>query len=199
MSLQFFIALSVIFAGLLSIALSFRYFVHYYNLAMNHSLQHQENRRRYRISGFILVISGLVLIGALSYLVYHSNGASLVKATPTITAAPALQQDQAATTLIAPPSPAFTTTLTTPLPTNLSTQTAVPEAQFAQVGNTGGAGVNVRDNPGLGSTVIILLPDESRVTMMDQTQVVDGYTWQRVILADGRQGWIAVNFLIPQE
>jgi hypothetical protein len=70
---------------------------------------------------------------------------------------------------------------------------------LATVGNTGGAGVNVRGNPGLGSTIITLLPDESLVTLMEDTQDVDGYTWQRVILADGRQGWIAVNFLIAQE
>ncbi len=199
MSSQFFIALSVIFASLLSIVLSFRYFVHYYNLAMNHSLQHQENRRWYWISGFILVMSGLVLISALSYLVYHSDGASLVKATPTTTATPSLQQDQPAEMLIAPPPPALTTTLTTALPATLLTQTAELEARFAQVGNTGGAGVNVRGNPGLSSTIIALVPDESRVTLMEDMQEVDGYTWQRVILADGRQGWIAVNFLIPQE
>lgn len=70
---------------------------------------------------------------------------------------------------------------------------------LAPVGNTRGAGVNVRGNPGLGSTIITLLPDESLVTLMEDKQEVDGYTWQRVILADSRQGWIAVNFLIAQE
>lgn len=191
MSLPFVIVLSLIFASLLSFALTFRFFLHYYTLARNFSIQKQENRRRYRTAGILLVACGVIFLGALSYLIYQQD--SLYQGNTAPTAAP----DRPDGTTIPPPATGLTATLTTALPEATPTQTVTPEAQTAKIGNTGGAGVNVRANPGLSATILTLLPDESRVTLTEDVQEVDGFTWQKVILTDGRQGWIVTNFLIP--
>jgi hypothetical protein len=193
MSINYAIAISIIFASLLSIVLSFRYFLHYYRLAMDRSIRLEENKNRYWVSARILVGSCLVLIASLGYMIMNTNGGSEFRAasTPTTAAptAPTMQQTASGTTLSS-----GTTT-----PEQIPTQPATPVSIFAKVGNTSGAGVNVRSDPGLGATIIAQISDDSRVTLLEDSQEVDGFTWQLVVLPDGRRGWIAINFLIPEE
>ncbi len=193
MSINNAIVISIIFASLLSIVLSFRYFLYYYRLAMDRSLRLEDNAHRYRVSARILVGSCLVLVASLGYMIMNTNGGNEVRAAPTPTTAaptaPTLQQTAPGTTL----SPGTTTQEQIP------TQPATPVSIFAKVGNTSGAGVNVRSDPGLGATIIAQISDDSRVTLLEDSQDVDGFTWQLVVLPDGRRGWIAINFLIPEE
>jgi hypothetical protein len=66
----------------------------------------------------------------------------------------------------------------------------------AIVGNTGGAGANMRTIPGMAGTIITSVNDGTQVTLLGEVETVDGFTWQMIALPDGRQGWVVTNFLI---
>jgi hypothetical protein len=101
------------------------------------------------------------------------------------TAAPG---SSAGSTQLAPTIPVFTDT---PPPPPSPTP-----AVTATIGNTGGAGANVRSIPGLDGTIIASADDGTTVIILEQTETKDGFTWQLVILPDGRQGWVVINYLI---
>lgn len=60
-----------------------------------------------------------------------------------------------------------------------------------------GSGINVRNGPGTSNTTIITnLAKGTLVTIIDKDCYnVDGLTWDRIILSDGRQGFVASNYL----
>ncbi|MFN2305029.1 MAG: SH3 domain-containing protein, partial [Anaerolineales bacterium] len=68
----------------------------------------------------------------------------------------------------------------------------------ATIANTGGAGANIRSAPGLAGTIITTLPEGTSVILLDETQQVDGFNWQSIEMPDTRNGWVAVQFLIPE-
>ena len=74
---------------------------------------------------------------------------------------------------------------------------AIPTLPFtvqATITNTDGGGLWLRDAPfGNG---LILLPEESNVFIRGGLMEVDGVLWQNVADADGREGWVAADFLI---
>lgn len=87
--------------------------------------------------------------------------------------------------------------LTLPAATNTPPPPPSPTPSVtATIGNTGGAGANIRSTPGLDSTIITSADDGTTVTILEQTETKDGFTWQLIILPDGRQGWIVINYLI---
>ena len=62
-------------------------------------------------------------------------------------------------------------------------------------------GLNLRAAPGLNGQVIVLLPNTTRVRVLDGPQVVDAVPWMHVrATIDGRdvEGWASVNFLKPE-
>lgn len=75
--------------------------------------------------------------------------------------------------------------------------TALPILPKATIGNTGGAGANIRSNPGLGGTIIEILADGTRIILLEGTEEVDGFEWQYIEMPDTRTGWVVVQFLIP--
>jgi len=58
-------------------------------------------------------------------------------------------------------------------------------------------GLNVRDLPGLGSTVITVLPVRAVVEIVGESRIVDGYTWVQIVTAASERGWAAAAFLLP--
>jgi uncharacterized protein YraI len=58
-------------------------------------------------------------------------------------------------------------------------------------------GLNVRDLPGLDSTVIAVLPFGTPVAIVGESETVDGYTWVQIVTAADVQGWVVADFLIP--
>ncbi len=99
------------------------------------------------------------------------------------------------------PSPTpipFSPLAPSPSPVSTPTPGVTPGIGFARVGNTNGFGANVRSEPGLKYEMLTQLSDGSRVELTGEAQTADGFTWQRVLLEDGRSGWIAENFLIPE-
>ena len=75
--------------------------------------------------------------------------------------------------------------------------TSAPVLPTAAIGNTGGAGANIRSSPGLGSTIIETLSEGTTVFLLGELQEVDNIEWQKIEIPDTRQGWIASLFLIP--
>ena len=85
---------------------------------------------------------------------------------------------------------------TAPVETTLE-PTITPILPKATIGNTGGAGANIRSNPGLGGTIIEILSDGTRVILLEGTEEVDGFNWQYIEMPDTREGWVVTQFLIP--
>ena len=67
----------------------------------------------------------------------------------------------------------------------------------ATIANTGGAGANIRSAPGLGGAVIAVLPDGTRVILLEERQEIDGFAWQAIEMQDTQQGWVVTQYLIP--
>ena len=68
---------------------------------------------------------------------------------------------------------------------------------YVQVTGTGGDGLRLRDQPGLGSRVL-LLGSEAEVFRVDAgPQEIDGYSWWYLVgpFDENRQGWAVSNFL----
>lgn len=62
--------------------------------------------------------------------------------------------------------------------------------------------LNVRDQPGLSSTVIEVIPNGTRVRKLEGPENVEGVPWVRVRAElEGRsiEGWVSQNFLVPLE
>ena len=86
----------------------------------------------------------------------------------------------------------------TPSPVSSPTPEVASSSGFARIGNTNTFGVYVRSEPGLKFEIVTQLSDGNRVELMGEAQLADGFNWQQVRLEDGRVGWVADNFLIPE-
>jgi hypothetical protein len=84
-------------------------------------------------------------------------------------------------------------------PTVASPPTAVPTATetlpTARITNTGGAGANIRNAPGLGGTILVVLPENTSVFLLVGQQEVDGFNWQQIEMEDTREGWVVATYL----
>lgn len=68
---------------------------------------------------------------------------------------------------------------------------------YIQVTGTGGAGLRLRDQPGLNSAIRMVV-SEAEVFLVQEGPVdLDGYLWWRLVgpFDDTRQGWAASNYL----
>jgi hypothetical protein len=87
-----------------------------------------------------------------------------------------------------------------PTPSNESPTEPTPTQILprATIGNTGGAGANIRSIPGLGGAIVEVLADGTRVILLEGSEEVDGFEWQEIEMPDTRTGWVVVQFLIPE-
>jgi hypothetical protein len=124
--------------------------------------------------------------------------------TPTATSTPTPMPTPTSTPTLTPtptptstPAPTHTPTLTpTPTPTHTPTPTPTPTPVLAQVGGTGGLGVWMYRQPGLGGTKIGALRDGTVLTLTGELVEADGYVWIQVIDPRGRLGWLPERYLI---
>jgi uncharacterized protein YraI len=101
--------------------------------------------------------------------------------------------------------PAPTTTDPTPGPAPEASPSAAPSPLPSPPSDSPPAratvgveqGLNVRDLPGLGTTVIAVLPAGAVVEIVGETQMVDGYAWVEIVTAASVRGWAATAFLLP--
>ncbi|MDQ4074839.1 MAG: SH3 domain-containing protein [Chloroflexota bacterium] len=69
----------------------------------------------------------------------------------------------------------------------------------AIVTGTDGLGVNLRQAENTSSEVIQILTDDTPLTVVEGPVEGEGYTWWRVRLEDGTEGWVVEEFLAPTE
>ncbi len=80
-----------------------------------------------------------------------------------------------------------------PLPTP-APQTPDPDFPHVVVTGTQGVGLTVRETPG--GAALAVLPDGTILTLLpEDPRSFDGFTWQRVRIPGGEEGWAAVDFL----
>jgi len=60
---------------------------------------------------------------------------------------------------------------------------------------TENTGANLRAKPGRSGSVLMSVPDGSRLTIVGDDQVVDETTWRNVRTEDGTTGWLALEVI----
>ena len=180
-----------VLASLLWLYFSFSYFLYYHGLTSSGLGDLDKNVRFLRWAQVSLLVSSLVFTGALVTLFNLPRASILPPATAT------LAQGEGAGQPLPTPGPTLPI-VPTSIPLSSPTPGVVPGSGTARIGNTNGFGVFVRAEPGLKYEMLAQLSDGSRVELTGEAQTADGFTWQRVLLEDGRVGWIADNFLIPE-
>ncbi len=188
-----FFPLIAILGCLLWVYFSFRYFLYYRGRISNGMGNPDKNTHLVRRAQLSLLVSSLVFTGTLVTLLNLPRVVIPPPATATLT--PDLGSDLS---LPGAGQPQPTPGVSTPLETSSPTPEVIPSSGTARIGNTNGFGVFVRSEPGLKYEMLAQLSDGSRVELTGEVQTADGFTWQRVLLEDGRSGWIAENFLIPE-
>ncbi len=99
------------------------------------------------------------------------------------------------------PEPTFTPTHTlepTPVPTE--TATPVPVVAAGGSAEVSGAGVEelrMRAGAGLAYETLGTLGDGTHLTVLAGPESADGYEWWQVSTDDGREGWVAGEWLAP--
>lgn len=111
--------------------------------------------------------------------------------------------------LTAPPVPTATISLNPATPTIAPTATtaatpdlsvAPPEIMtgyYAQVVETGGVGVTVRNGPNTSNLPVTVAAEGSVLLILEGPTAGGEYEWWRVRLTNGTEGWVVENFLIP--
>lgn len=186
-----------VFISLLAVALSFRSFVHYWGLLQQDPARASQHLARYRGAGAVLVLASLVFLALLGNLIYdaRTGDSRIVIPIGTRTTDTPLTQPEV---LAGTPSPSPLLPAT-PTPPPGPTPTTTLITQLARIGNTSGYGVNVRAGPSLQAEVIANLPDDTQVFLMPEAVEADGFLWRRVTFLGDLEGWVANNFLIPEQ
>jgi hypothetical protein len=67
-----------------------------------------------------------------------------------------------------------------------------------RIGNTDGGAVRLRGTPARAAPAITSVPPGTRVEALGSSERYEDLHWQRVRAPDGTEGWIAIDFLIPE-
>lgn len=150
-----------------------------------------EREAMLRRAGFSLMASVLLFLAAISLLVLErqqtvavdaAEAGESVEGVVTSTPTQVIQ--------VFPPTE-------TPIPTpdlSLPTPTVTPVVCRASIEETGGSGLTLRDTPG--GNEIRILPEGTIVTLMeDEPAQLNGFTWRKVRVLGGEEGWVAQDFL----
>lgn len=103
-----------------------------------------------------------------------------------------------ATISVNPPTPTVAPTATTATTPDLSIAPAeVTAGYYAEVIETGGVGVTVRNGPSTSNVPVAVSGEGSIILVMEGPTPGGAYQWWRVRLPDGTEGWVAGDFLAP--
>ncbi len=188
------ISLGFLILFLMGALVSFQYFTHYQSLTMLERTHIVDQRQRAQSAlGFLVAFSfaAVIALGGLILPAIFGYTPDPVPPSDSDSNLPGISLTLPTGETPENPPPATAPAEPTIVPT--STQ-ILPKAT---IGNTGGAGANVRSIPGLGGTIIELLADGTRVILLGETEQVDGFEWQSIEMSDTREGWVVVQFLIP--
>ncbi len=89
-------------------------------------------------------------------------------------------------------------TATVVLPVSTPPVTALPTEirPGALVLVTGAGKLNLRESPTTSAAVVVAVPDDTVLTVLEGPQQADNYTWWKVRTPDGEEGWAAANWLV---
>ena len=188
------ISLGILIICLVGALISFQYFTHFQSLMMLERTHIADQRQRAQSALGYLVAFSFASVVALGGILYPA----LMGITPEPRQPEATDADM--------PGLAETPAMNEPQSTEqgppTATQEPIPEAtatqalSMATIGNTGGAGANIRSIPGLAGNVIEVLSDGTRVYLLNETREVDGFNWQLIEMPDTRDGWVVTQYLI---
>lgn len=140
-----------------------------------------------------ILLAGLILAGMAAVFLGRNP-------TPPAEVTPALTMIHAPTQTPVPAAPTATPTITT------TARVVLPEGEigvgiYVQVSGTEGAGLRIRSEPGLSSSVNFTALDAEVFLVIDGPVEADGYTWWRLEAPydQTRSGWSAGDFLSPIE
>ena len=191
------ISLGFLILFLVGALISFQYFTHYQSLRLLERTHIVNQRERAQtalgflvafIFGAIIALGGLIVPAITGY---KPTPIQISTINPPTDAFATISTNE---TPEFPPSQVDPTTVPSEPTTQVTPTQILPTATIA---NTGGAGANIRSAPGLTGTIIATLPEGTSVILLDETQQVDGFNWQSIEIPDTRNGWVAVQFLIP--
>ncbi len=190
--------------ALIGAALSWRIQVYYLSQTAAGTNDPEEHMRNARIAGSLATGFFIILIGAMATTVYQTRlnpnlapmSAPNAGTQTEMTAPVAGEDSQPATEGGAEPAPSGSSIFSEP--SQLASPTPVSDRTEAVIANTDGLGVNVRDAPSLSGGIVTQLNEGTRVILLDEIREGDGLSWQAIEIQDGRQGWVASQFLIPQ-
>jgi len=187
------LSLGILILSLVGVLVSFQYFTHYQGLMLLERSHIVNQSRRMRVALSYVVLFSLVAVLSLAGILYPAvKGLAPTPAAPLPTGENSDNPETTAVSGATETAPAASPTAALPE----STATPVPGLSTAVIGNTGGAGANIRSKPGLNGAIIDVLPEGTRVYVFDNIREVDGYTWRKIEMPDTRDGWIVVQFLI---
>lgn len=115
--------------------------------------------------------------------------------TPTATPGPSATPTTSPTPTSTPvPATATPTITATPTETATATQTYTPTPVLANIANTGGNGVYLRDEPA--GKIIGSLPEGAPVLILYQRETINNREWIQIQDSLGRTGWVLTQFLV---
>lgn len=83
----------------------------------------------------------------------------------------------------------------TPDPADLPQTPSATPVPTAEIANTQGLGVNMRQDPGYDGAIVVVVAEGATVILLGETQQADGIEWYHVETEAGVQGWIADSYL----
>jgi hypothetical protein len=191
------VSLGILILCLMGVLISFQYFTHFQSLIMLERTQIANQRQRAQSAlGYLVVFSfaAVIALGGILYPALAGFTPEPIQPAVTDSSAPGLVEilPTGETPGILPTDPNPPAATLEPI----AEATATRIMPMATIGNTGGAGANIRSIPGLGGTVVKVLADGTRVFLLDETREVDGFDWQLIEMPDTRDGWVVTQFLI---
>jgi hypothetical protein len=151
---------------------------------------------------FGYTLGGAVTLGGVILMVGLGSAGAVVGAqiglptqTPTATSTITLTPTMTSTPV--PPTATSTVTVTptrtlTPTPT----LTPSPTPVYALVHALQGDGAVLRESPGFKGKYVKSYFNVALMTLLSDTQLIDGYVWVHVLAPDGAEGWIVQNLLL---
>ena len=183
---QFFLPLALALGGVIAVLITYRGIrrggARYYTL---------EREAMLRRATYTLFGSMVLFLAAVVFLILQQNPDG---STPPPGAEQAVEGGVALTVTATPFLEQFPATPTATADVPVETVTPTPVVCRAVVEGTSGNGLTLRDTPG--GNEITVLPDGSVLTVLEDAPTESGgFTWRRVRIVGGEEGWVAEQFL----
>jgi hypothetical protein len=138
------------------------------------------------------LIATFMVVALIVTLMFSRKGLSMVGAATaviTVLPAPTATPTPTSTSFVTP------TTILSELPTPVPGDIKI--GALVQIVGTGGDGLRLRDEPGLGTTVLTTVSDTEVFKVLQGPSPADGYEWWYISdpYNDSRRGWAVANYL----